>query len=312
VVLTDVPAGRGLATGLATRPEAAIQLAAAGLSGPLQAGPGTGWNADSLRLAERILSGAEQEAARIRQEAAELRQQATRIQQEATDKAAATVAAAEQEAAELRAAASKMSAELGEVAAYVTQNLAAPAKPGTQPASRPASPPASRPPTAPSGHPATKPAARPSGRPARKPAARPSARPARKPPGDAPARKAPGRQVAALRKMVISFVLVALVGTATGITEIALHGFAFFAFRANGAGASVTGLTEDQGPGQPNAPGTHHKPAGGPGARPGGRSPAKRGHAPAKPHSNASKNGHQPPGQRAKVHPPAGPGGKAK
>ena len=49
-----------------------------------------------------------------------------------------------------------------------------------------------------------------------------------------------------------------LAGVATGATELVLHGPAFFVFRANGAGASQTGPEEDQGPGQPNAPGAHH------------------------------------------------------
>ena len=49
-----------------------------------------------------------------------------------------------------------------------------------------------------------------------------------------------------------------LAGIATGATEVVLHGPAFFVFRANGAGASQTGPEEDQGPGQPNAPGAHH------------------------------------------------------
>jgi hypothetical protein len=53
-------------------------------------------------------------------------------------------------------------------------------------------------------------------------------------------------------------VALTLAGIATGATEVVLHGPAFFVFRANGAGASQTGPKEDQGPGQPNAPGAHH------------------------------------------------------
>jgi hypothetical protein len=49
-----------------------------------------------------------------------------------------------------------------------------------------------------------------------------------------------------------------MVGAATGATELALHGVPFFIFRANGAGASETGPVENQGPGQPDAPGAHH------------------------------------------------------
>ena len=87
-----------------------------------------------------------------------------------------------------------------------------------------------------------------------------------------------------MRKMVAAFVLVFLIGTVTGVTEIALHGFAFFVFRANGAGASVTGPTEDQGPGQPDAPGAHHhpgtKPGSGPSTKPGGQAASKSGSKP--------------------------------
>jgi hypothetical protein len=97
-----------------------------------------------------------------------------------------------------------------------------------------------------------------------------------------------------MRKVVAAFALVFLIGTVTGVTEIAMHGFAFFVFRANGAGASVTGPTEDQGPGQPNAPGARHhpgsKPSSGPSAKSSGpaasKPGSKPGHAPrAKPSS---------------------------
>jgi hypothetical protein len=38
-------------------------------------------------------------------------------------------------------------------------------------------------------------------------------------------------------------------------TEVALHGFAFFVFRSAGTGETPsTGLQENQGPGQPDAP----------------------------------------------------------
>jgi hypothetical protein len=58
--------------------------------------------------------------------------------------------------------------------------------------------------------------------------------------------------------MTAALVALTLAGIATGATEVVLHGPAFFVFRANGAGASQTGPKEDQGPGQPNAPGAHH------------------------------------------------------
>ena len=58
--------------------------------------------------------------------------------------------------------------------------------------------------------------------------------------------------------MTVAFAALSLAGAVTGAAELALHGPAFFIFRANGAGASQTGPEEDQGPGQPNAPGAHH------------------------------------------------------
>jgi hypothetical protein len=70
--------------------------------------------------------------------------------------------------------------------------------------------------------------------------------------------KPKNRQASAARKAAIALVALSLAGAATGATELVLHGPAFFVFRANGAGASQTGPEEDQGPGQPNAPGAHH------------------------------------------------------
>jgi hypothetical protein len=72
-----------------------------------------------------------------------------------------------------------------------------------------------------------------------------------------------------MHKMVAAFAAVFVVGVVAGSTEVALHGMPFFVFRANGAGASLTGLKENQGPGQPDAPGAHHRaPAATPGATP--------------------------------------------
>jgi len=70
--------------------------------------------------------------------------------------------------------------------------------------------------------------------------------------------KTKNRQVSAARKVTAALVALTVAGVATGATELVLHGPAFFVFRANGAGASQTGPEEDQGPGQPNAPGAHH------------------------------------------------------
>jgi hypothetical protein len=94
----------------------------------------------------------------------------------------------------------------------------------------------------------------------------PAATPARPAPGARPRHAGPsarssgksaGRQAQAARKVTVTLATLVLVGVMAGNAEIALHGLPFFVFRANGAGASVTGLTEDQGPGQPNAPGAH-------------------------------------------------------
>ena len=101
-----------------------------------------------LWLAKRVLAEAGDEAAAIRaaaqREAAEMRQQAAAIRQQAADEAAGILAAAERDAAQMRTSVLTMSTELSEIAAYVTQNLAAPATPvmPAMPAARPASAPA--------------------------------------------------------------------------------------------------------------------------------------------------------------------------
>jgi hypothetical protein len=75
-----------------------------------------------------------------------------------------------------------------------------------------------------------------------------------------PGTKTRGRQVRAARKVQIAFVVLTLVGLAGGSAEIAAHGFSFFLFRNTGAGAgNPQNLNENQGPGQPDAPGVHHK-----------------------------------------------------
>jgi hypothetical protein len=48
----------------------------------------------------------------------------------------------------------------------------------------------------------------------------------------------------------------------SGTTEVFLHGFSFFVFRSAGTGATHGGLEENQGPGQPDAPGAHHRHSG--------------------------------------------------
>jgi hypothetical protein len=154
--------------------------------------------------------------------------------------AAAISAAAEREAAEIRRQASAQSAAIREAAereaaelraavmetphavVYVTEDLSSPARPGVQ---------------------VTNPATRP----ARNPRTRPGT-------------ATKGRQVRAMRKVVVCFVALSLVGVTSGTVEIALHGFSFFLFRNAGAGAGNSrNLNENQGPGQPDAPGAHHK-----------------------------------------------------
>ena len=222
----------------------------------------------AVRLANRILLDADSQAAQIAQQAsahavatrAAAEQEAACIRQEASAQAAATLAAAERAAAEMR-----------QVAAYVLQNLTAFAEPTTSPAARPASFPAIQPLTEPQVRPTARPAVRPATRPAAQPAARPATRPATKPEGRT-------RQAVAMRKMMACVVALCLVGGASGATEIALHGLPFFVFRANGAGASITGPKENQGPGQPDAPGAHHpahQPAHRPVHHPAHRKPAE-------------------------------------
>jgi hypothetical protein len=254
-----------------------------------QSAQGQVWDAASVELATWVISEANQQATEIRHEArddaatarADAKQEAARLVQQAADQAAATLAAAELQAAKIRAGILKLSADLGGVATNFTEDLLSPAKPATKPAADPspklraqsaagvASPitePAAPSAAEPAARLATKPATKPAARPATKPATRSVAAPATKP-GVSPRRTKPGtqapgktknRQVSAARKMTAALVALTLAGIATGATEVVLHGPAFFVFRANGAGASQTGPEEDQGPGQPNAPGAHH------------------------------------------------------
>jgi hypothetical protein len=65
------------------------------------------------------------------------------------------------------------------------------------------------------------------------------------------------RQVAAMRVMSVVFLVLLLVAVAGGATEIGMHGFEFFVFRSAGTGATDgSGLHENQGPGQLDAPAT--------------------------------------------------------
>jgi hypothetical protein len=263
-----------------------------------QPAQGQVWDAASVELATWIISEANQQATEIRHEArddaatarADAKQEAAKVVQQAADQAAATLAAAELQAAKIRAGILKLSADLGGVATNFTDGLLSPAKPATkltadapaklraQAAAGVAAPPAAPSATGPVAPSATGPAAKLAAKPAAKLAAKPAARPgpgaatrsATTPatkPGVSPRRVKPetqaagqtkNRQVSAARKMTAALVALTLAGVATGATELVLHGPAFFVFRANGAGASQTGPEEDQGPGQPNAPGAHH------------------------------------------------------
>jgi hypothetical protein len=167
----DVSAGDGWVQVLL--PDASIgqlpQVAAseqAGLLDPVWRETGGFQGADSVRLAERILSDADTQAASVRQEAldqanairqaaareaAEIRKQAAyqadaareagrkavELKRQAAEQAEAMREAAEREADELRADAIRLSAELGQVAAYVTRTLTMPTMPVREPQAQP-------------------------------------------------------------------------------------------------------------------------------------------------------------------------------
>ena len=214
--------------------------------GRVRPAQGQVWDAASVELATWIISEANQQATEIRHEArddaatarADAKQEAAKLVQQAADQAAATLAAAELQAAKIRAGILKLSADLGGVATSFTEGLLSPAKPATKPAAKSAPKPAARSATA--------------------PATKPGVSPRRIKPETQAAGQTKNRQVSAARKVTAALVALTLAGVATGATELVLHGPAFFVFRANGAGASQTGPEEDQGPGQPNAPGAHH------------------------------------------------------
>ena len=237
----------------------------------VQSSQGQIWDAGSVELATWIISEANQQATEIRHEArdeaatarAAAKQEAAKLVQQAADQATATLAAAELQAAKIRAEILKLSADLGGVATSFTESLLSPAKPAAKPTADPPAKPATQSPAglavAPlATEPAAKLAAKPATRPASAPATRPGVSPRRTKPETRATGKTKNRQVSAARKVTVAFAALSLAGAVTGAAELALHGPAFFIFRANGAGASQTGLMEDQGPGQPNAPGAHH------------------------------------------------------
>jgi hypothetical protein len=88
-----------------------------------------------------------------------------------------------------------------------------------------------------------------SAEPATESEALPGPRPARRPP------PGPPRQLVAIRVAAAATAALFLLALTAGVTEVALHGFAFFVFRSAGTGETRgSGLQEDQGPGQPDAP----------------------------------------------------------
>jgi len=59
--------------------------------------------------------------------------------------------------------------------------------------------------------------------------------------------------------MIVAFVGLVLLGLTISAVKIAQTGLSFFLFRNAGAGAGNSqNLNEDQGPGQPSAPGAQH------------------------------------------------------
>jgi hypothetical protein len=347
VMLTETPGADPGWAGTGAHAGNMLQLPGPGVTGQ----PGSvSWDtgeyarSDSVRLAERVLADADQQAAAIRQEAtsqavairqgaeqeaAEIRQraaaeaapmreaaeqEAAEIRRQAAAQVAAIREAAEREIAELRATVLAMSDELTRVATYVTENLTSPGQPAvspprqagpqtlTTPVQAPAEP-DGKPSAEPDDKPPAKPAARPAGKPGAKRGARPATKPAGKPgTSGKPGSSVKGRQISAMHKMVAAFVAVSVVGVVAGSAEIARHGVPFFMFRNTGAGAGNSqDLNENQGPGQPDAPGTHHKT---PGATPSatakahGHGAKANGHKSRTKHSQGKPRSNQPKGQQ--------------
>jgi len=227
---------------------------------------------DSLWTAGQVLTLAEGRAAQIAQQAqdyaAAVRETAEReaaaITQRATGQAATMREAAERQAAEIREAAEReaadlrarldsMTGELGRVAAYVTENLVAPAVPATAPALPEATP------ALPGTSPAP-PAIRPAGprtAPARQPhepgtrTATPGTAPRTSPGG--PARQAAtptkqgqalGRQRRAMRIATAGTAALLSVAAIGAVTMTGIHGFNFFVFRESGQGETPGNFTD--------------------------------------------------------------------
>jgi hypothetical protein len=238
-------------------------------------------------------AAAERQAAQLTQQASEhaaaaraaAEREAAQLTQQASDHAAAARAGAERE---LWTAAMTLLGELNRVRGddgigTVTDHAELAAMPaaltGARTGAWPAIPPDARTPARTGAWPATPPDARTGAWPATPPDARTGAWPATPPdartpagtgarpatPPDArsaarPAAQTPARtrQFIAARLMVTVTATLVLLVVVVGSAEVALHGFAFFAFRSAGTGATDdNGLQENQGPGQPDAPGAH-------------------------------------------------------
>jgi hypothetical protein len=161
----------------------------------------------------------EQDAAVIRQEAAAIRH------------------AAEKEAAHLGAVILSLSEQLGQMSAYIRENLASPGGLATLPAPAIAPP---RPRTTP--EPRTRPSS-PSARPARPARSARLARPRTTPANESQARP---RQYNAMRIATAATATLFSFAALTGATELGLHGFKFFVFRETGVGETGPTAPTDQ------------------------------------------------------------------
>jgi hypothetical protein len=219
---------------------------------------------DAAWIAQRMVLDAGAHAARLRRQAsaqaATIREAAERetemIWQQASAQAAAIREAAEREAAALRATVMRLSAapaELvdpdGGMAGQQAAKLAG--QPGTRTAGTSATKPEARPGARRGAEPGARRGAEQGARRETEPGARLGAEP-RTGPARRPQR--PPRQLVAIRVAAAATAALLLFAVTAGTTEVALHGFAFFVFRAAGTGETrASGLQEDQGPGQPDA-----------------------------------------------------------
>jgi hypothetical protein len=233
---------------------------------------------DCIRLANGILADADSDAARIVAEAAA---EAAATRAAAEQAAARTRQAASAQVAEMRTSAAQGATELQQLAERILHGLSAGPAPaatlagGTAlapPALPQVRPPASpEPPAAPRPAAAPKPAVAPRPQPGTKTAPRPAAKPASR-----------TRQEVAMRKVMACVATVALLGVATGASELSLHGFKFFVFRAAGVGQTSGSETDQQFQAQQarQAAAAHHI-------------VAPKGHQAKKPHHHPAEVHHQ-------------------